>query len=374
VKGDLGEIMINTDRIQYYADGVLLDAGYDDMTTYHGGRFPAGTVLAYKALLLVRELMFPNGEDFVRGKFSIETAFLGTGFLDAIEMPLRCNSLGLYKIDPEMIVPVGTVPAPVKGKFFFRFIQGNGIVELTVKPGLVPQDFYKATEDLHNGKITSEDEVLKVRRNVEMILLNINPHEIFDVHVQKPYTDALEKGSEAPLLQDDSYLKVADYGEFSLNAERLRRYHGDNSICGMCLTWALVRQWARNLGFSNKPIPRRQVTLISGASGRGINDALEFLFRISGENRYTVDTRFGDGHRAPEVLPGAGSFIFGLSLGNAAQDIFILKDELAPRDYLRLCKLKSEKPHNFKQMAELKSLQREFARRMLSEAEPFRVL
>jgi hypothetical protein len=364
--------MVNADRIKYCADGVQLDAGYEDMTAYHGGRYPAGTVLAYKALLLASELMFSGGGFFVRGECSLETAFKGSGFMDAIEMVLRCRSLGLYKVDPDMRVPDGTPPAPVSGKFFYRFIQGDGTVELTLKPGLVPQEFYTATEDLHCGKLASETGVLDLRREIESAILSMNPRDIFDVRTQRPCSDGSRKSQEPPLLRDYTVLKIDDYGEFSVNAERVRRYHGDASLCGMCLTWALVRQWANKRGFSNEPMPRGKVTVTSGASGSGIDDALEFLFRISGTKRYSVDTRFGDGLRAPEVLPGAGAFVFGLSLEGSAQDIFILRDELAPREYLRLCKLKSEHPHDFKEMEELKSLQRDFARRMLSEAEPFR--
>ena len=51
--------MTGTGEIQYYSDGVTLSAGYHEMTAYHGGRYPAGTALGYKALLLAREVMFP---------------------------------------------------------------------------------------------------------------------------------------------------------------------------------------------------------------------------------------------------------------------------------------------------------------------------
>jgi hypothetical protein len=365
--------MLEEGKIRYCADGVLLDSCYKDITAYHGGRYPAGTALAYQALSLAQELMFPDGGFFERGKCSVETAFMGSGFMDAVEMILRCRSLGLYKADPEITAPEGTPPAPVTGKFFYRFIQRDGVVELALKPGIVPQEFYEATEDLHAGRILSEDGVLKLRRDIEKTILSMDPGDIFDVHTQMPCTADSGEGQEPPSLKDENSLLIEDYGEFLVNAGQLRRYHGDESLCGLCLAWALVRQWAAEHGFSKKPIPRGKVTIKSGASGKGIDDAMEFLFRISGGNRYSVDTQWGESLRAPEVLPGAGFFIFGLSLEDSSRDIFILRDELVPRDYLMLCKARAENPRDFKEAATLKSLQRCFARQILSEAAPFRI-
>ena len=56
---------------------------------FHGGRYPAGAVLGFKALTLARELLFPRGGSFVRERCAIETPFSGGGFRDAAEMVLR---------------------------------------------------------------------------------------------------------------------------------------------------------------------------------------------------------------------------------------------------------------------------------------------
>jgi hypothetical protein len=365
--------MKGMDEIRYCSDGVALSARYSEITAYHGGRYPAGTALGYKALLLAREVMFPGGGRFTREKCSVRTAFTGSGFADAVEAVLRSVSLGAYTADPGMDVPKETPPAPVLGKFFYRFAQDDGAVELTLKAGLVPDEFYKATEDLHYGRTDSEDDVMRIRLDVEHALMNMNPRDIFVVRSQKPCAAPMEEGAPPPLLSDGSRVKISDYGEFEINIETLRKYHGDDSLCGLCLVWTLVRQWARRLCAKDGRIPRRSVTVTAGARGKGIDDALEFLFRVSDGNRLSVDTRWGAELGAPEVLPGAGYFVFGLSLNGARQDVFALKDELAPREYLRLCGLKSELKGDFREDAALKSRQIEFANLLLATPEPFRI-
>lgn len=52
--------------------------------------------------------------------------------------------------------------------------------------------------------------------------------------------------------------------------------------------------------------------------------------------------------------------------------ILILKDEFVPHEYFRLCAKKNADPENFREEADRKKLQLEFARRMLETPEPFR--
>jgi hypothetical protein len=367
--------MRGMDNIKYCSDGILFAADYEDITTYHGGRYPAGTILGYKAMSLASGLLFPEGGAFERGSCSVETSFTGTGFMDAIEMVLRCRSLGLYSANPEMPVPEGTPPAPVRGSCFFKFAQKDGEVELILRPGLIPDEFYRATEDLSSGRIHSEDEVLRLRRDIEAALLPVHPSEIFDVHRVRPCSADLAERMAPPPIEDDFTVRILDYGEFKADVERTRRYHGDDSLCGLCLTWSLIKQWvtAKPI-FRENPVHRMKLAVKSGAFGRGIDDALEFLFRTSGSPRLSVDTGWGADMGVPdalEVLPGAGFFVFGLSYGGSHQDIFTLREDLVPREYLDLCRLKSEHLGDFREMPALKSLQRDFANRVLSEPEPF---
>jgi hypothetical protein len=289
-------------------------------------------------------------------------------------MVLRCTSLGLYTLDLDMPVPEGTVPAPVRGKFFYRFSQENGRAELAVKPGLVPEEFYKISEDLHFGRVPpeAEEQAMKLRRKIEAALMALDPADIFD-HMHEPCTVLPEEALPwAPALEDDFRLRLSDCGEYTVGIEQLRRYHGNTSLCGLSLAWSLVRQWVRTEGNEERGLPRRAVRVKSGALGEGIGDAFEFLFRGK-DGRVAVDTAWGDGTPAPKVMPGGGAFAFQLSLWGASRT-FILKEKAVPKEYLRLCRIRSENPAEFKEEEARKALQLEFARRVLSDPQPFEVL
>jgi hypothetical protein len=311
---------------------------------------------------------------FVRGECLVETPFAGKGFQDAVEMVLRCSALGRYKLDLNMPVPEGTVPAPIRGKFFYRFSQGDGYAELALKPGLVPEEFYKATENLHFKKIATEENALRLRRTLEAALLNLNPRDVFNVHGCQPCAALPAELSEAPVLRDDFRLHLADYGEYDVGIEQLRRYHGDGSLCGLCLAWALVRQWVRGegKGLERKDgLPRRGVKVKIGALGNGVDDAFEFLFRTQDDGRAVVDLAWSNGTPAPKVMPGGGAFAFQIASPGEKPQTFMLREKMVPREYLRLCEIKNENPGAFQEEKNWKALQVDFARRILEDPEPF---
>jgi hypothetical protein len=371
---------------EFRAGDVLLRADYGDISAYHGGRYPAGTALGQKALRLAHALLFPDGGTFERGKCSVETPFAGKGFEDAVETVLRCTSLNRYKFDLDMPVPEGVIPAPVRGKFFYRFSQEDGCVELAVKPGLVPEEFYRISEDLHFKRVPpeAEEQALELRRKIEAALLALDPSDIFDVYAHKTHKSEPESQSvKPPTLEDDFRLSLDDWGgRYEVGIEQLRRYHGDEALCGLCLSWSLVRQWTRmeeTQGNGKDGLPRRSVSVTSGAWGKGIQDAFEFLFRGT-DGRVVFDMAWGDGTPAPKVMPGGGAFVFQCSRPSppkpkepGSAKTFVLKEEAVPKEYLKLCRAKNENPGSFKEEKARKSLQLEFARNILATPEPFEV-
>jgi hypothetical protein len=246
-----------------------------------------------------------------------------------------------------------------------------------VKPGLVPEEFYRISADLHFKRVPpeAEERALELRRKIEAALLALDPADIFNVHTHK-MRDVPPSGPllDPPELKDDFRLLLRDYGRSEVGIEQLRRYHGNESLCGLCLAWSLVRQWARMEGNVKDGLPRRSVEIKSGAFGSGIRDAFEFLFR-GGDERVVFDLAWGDGTAAPKVMPGSGAFAFQFSrpsLPGPART-FTLKEEAAPKEYLRLCRLKKENPGGFKEEKARAALQLEFARRVLADPEPFEV-
>jgi hypothetical protein len=264
------------------------------------------------------------------------------------------------------------LPAPGGGKFFYRFRQDEGCAELTLKPGLVPKEFYDATEALSSGKAKSEEYCLFLRRVVEAALLPLPPSEIFDVARRETCEPPDSPPETAGDISRGFSLTLGDFGIFRAELGDAIAYHGGDSLCGVCLSWALARQWLSALGGADAeiPVPRREIFLETAAQGAGILDAFEFLFRTSGDGR-TGELK--SSVKAPEVLPGAGSFAFAISMGGGGRKIFALRENMVPRDYLRLCQRRIESPHTFADGETLKALREDFARSMLNEPEPFEV-
>lgn len=360
--------------IPFESDSVRLLAEYGDVAAFHGGRYPAGVALGFKALTLAQQLLFPGGGNFVRERCTVETPFPGGGFRDAAEMVLRSVSRDRYRLDLGLPVPQGTVPAPVEGHFFFRFLQDGGCAEFSLRPGLVPEEFYAVTEDLHHGRgdpEAVEARALELRRAIASAILALDPSELFVVHGARA-AEVLPEGAEPPLLGDAGSLSLIDRGTYAVTVESLRRYHGNAALCGLCLVWSLVRQLGRHAGVD--AFERRSVGVTAGARGPGILDGLEYLFRGFGEGRAAFDFGWAEGLGAPRAPMGSGAFAFRFALPGREPMTFVLKDRYVPHGYFALCERKAGAPGAFGEEPERRRLQLEFARLALSEPELFEVL
>ncbi len=173
-----------------------------------------------------------------------------------------------------------------------------------------------------------------------------------------------------PDLKDGFRLEIRDDAVFEAGIEDLIRFHGTGSLCGLCLTWALVRQFCRDAGI--KFLTRRDCRLKIGARGPGIHDAVEYLFRAWDDGRAVLNRSFGEAWNAPEAPSDGGRFAFELAPEGTESVILVLKDEFVPHEYFRLCEKKNADPEGFREEEARKTLQLEFARRMLETPEPFR--
>lgn len=357
--------------IPFETGSVRLHADYGDIEAFHGGRYPAGTALGFKALSLARTLLFPEGGTFVRERCRIETPFPGGGFRDAAEMVLKSVSQDRYRLDPKLPIPDGVVPAPVEGRFFFRFLQDGGRAAFSLRPGLVPEEFYSVTEDLHHGRGDPEEteaRALELRRRIASAILALDPSELFLVH-EAQAAEVSPEGAEPPALEDGGSLTLTDRETYSVTVESLRRYHGDAALCGLCLVWSLVRQFGRAAGLG--AFERRAVGVTAGARGAGILDGLEYLFRGFDDGRAVFDFGWAEGLGAPRAPMRSGAFAFRLALPGRVPATFVLKGEHVPHEYFALCERKAAEGSAFSEEPRRRALQLEFARRALGEPELF---
>ncbi len=359
--------------IPFRSEDLIFGAEPHDLRAFHGGRYPAGVAIGYKALILATTLLFPGGGSFVRGKATVATPFPGVGFRDAMEMTLRTTSLGRYHFDLNTPSPAGALPAPVEGKFFFRFSQEGGHAALSVREGLVPQEFYELSQLLHQGALppNGEQKVLELRREVARAILKLSPEDIFIVHSHEASSPVGIGDQTIPILHDLTALSLEDYESYTVSLDQMLLNHGYGSVCGLCLVWALARQIAQIAG--GDALKRREWEFRVGAEGEGVRDGLEFLFRAFSDGRAVFDKEWGLKQGAPLATRDGGAFAFEVRTSGFART-FVLKQEFAPTEYLRLCDRKNRRPSDFTEETARKQRQVEFARRMLKEKQAFDLL
>ena len=98
----------------------------------------AGVAHAFKAMERALPLLSP-GEPPERYDLTVESGFPGDGARDAFEMVTRAvTTRDRYRV---VEVPAGTAPQAPGGHFFFRLGYRGTVVELTLRDGLMPDEF-----------------------------------------------------------------------------------------------------------------------------------------------------------------------------------------------------------------------------------------
>jgi hypothetical protein len=156
--------------------GHLIRFSFEDLLKYHGRGAVGGVAHGFKVLERGLPLL-ADGEPPERADVSVETAFGGAGARDAIEMVTRAVTGGRFSYDPG-IAPEAPV-API-GRYFFRLIHRAGtVVDLTLRPGLVLDEF---TELATRGPATPDEERRLEHLKQEMAdrLMSLSAAEVYD--------------------------------------------------------------------------------------------------------------------------------------------------------------------------------------------------
>jgi hypothetical protein len=123
---------------------VVLDQGesiaisFDDLLRYHGRSSIAGVAHAFKAMERAFPLLSP-GEPPERYDITVESGFPGGGARDAFEMVTRAVTGDRYRLAPDLAG--AEAPEAPGGHFFFRLRYRGIVVDLTLRDGLVPEEF-----------------------------------------------------------------------------------------------------------------------------------------------------------------------------------------------------------------------------------------
>lgn len=124
--------------IEVLDHGEPITIGFDDLLKYHGKRFIGGVAHGFKAMQRAFQLLSPM-QPPERYEIHITTAFPGPGARDAMEMVTRAVTGNRYIMD-ELCAPTGVIESP-KGRYFFRFRYRGASVDVTLRQGIVLEEF-----------------------------------------------------------------------------------------------------------------------------------------------------------------------------------------------------------------------------------------
>lgn len=157
----------------------LISISFDDLVKYHGRSSIAGLAIGFKALECGLPLISP-GQPPDRREIEVEVAFNGAGARDAFEMVTRAVNEDRYAVIPELAGP-GAPEAP-EGHFVFRLRYRNSAVDLTLRPGLVGEDFNAC---VRRGTQTPEEEraIVDMKEQVAARLLGLAAGDVYQSRV-----------------------------------------------------------------------------------------------------------------------------------------------------------------------------------------------
>lgn len=156
--------------------GDTISIGFEDLLKYHGRGFIGGVAHGFKVMQRALPLL-AGGEPPERYDISILTAFPGPGARDAFEMVTRSVTGDRYTLDLECGAPGVTEAA--RGCYFFRFSYRETAVDLTLREGIVREEFIAL---IRKGPSTPEerDRLDWLKHDMAERMLALSAEQVYD--------------------------------------------------------------------------------------------------------------------------------------------------------------------------------------------------
>lgn len=140
-------------RVLEGADALSFE--FRDLVQYHGTRSICGLTVAYKVMEAAWMVAW-NEAPPTRDRILVASGFPGPGTQDGFEMVARAVTRGAYEILADAR-PGPLVAEAAKGAYFFRLSDDRHVVELGLKPEVVPPDFVPLRRKLARGEASGEE-------------------------------------------------------------------------------------------------------------------------------------------------------------------------------------------------------------------------
>ncbi len=160
--------------------------GFDDLVKFHGTNSICGLTVSFKVMEAAWKEIWsvspPRREDL-----SVVSGFPGPGTRDGFEMVTRAVSRDTYRVIPDA-KPGPLVSEAAKGAYFFQLCDDKQIIELGLKPGMLPEDFIPRRRAMARGEASSSDvkEFRKIQFSFSEKLLSLTPEDAINVIDVRP--------------------------------------------------------------------------------------------------------------------------------------------------------------------------------------------
>lgn len=159
--------------------GDPITISFDDLLKYHGRGYIGGVAHAFKVMERAFEVLSP-GQAPERYGITIDTAFPGPGARDAFEMVTRAVTGDRFRVDMEL-APADTLESPT-GRYFFRLGYEGRTLDLTLRPGIVRDEFIELSR---RGAATAAEaeRLLWLKTDMADRLMALPAAEVYDASV-----------------------------------------------------------------------------------------------------------------------------------------------------------------------------------------------
>ncbi len=173
--------------IRIKENGKILEFSYEDLLKSHGNEMPGGVALVFRLLEYVFSLEPQDIPERGTCSFYSGLGENGKGIIDGADFVLQVHKEGKLFLDLSYCRDKKAPPAPGGGKYYFEVGFNGKLFAVSVKEGVIPQEFFDFSKYVHEKNNRSEEltceerERLKeLRSNLASLIMNSSGAELFE--------------------------------------------------------------------------------------------------------------------------------------------------------------------------------------------------
>lgn len=179
---------MNQHEIAVYKNGTMITFTYEEILEHHGGEMPGGVALAFRMLQWVFDDILKTIPEHGKCTFYSGLGRNGRGIMDTVKQVLGVVEDESLRLDIEYSLDKMGPAAPGGGRYYFEVGCGDTLVKLAVKDGVIPEEFFRYSAEMHRkrlaGEKITEEEIAylqKLREGISRVILEADSEDLFRV-------------------------------------------------------------------------------------------------------------------------------------------------------------------------------------------------